>query len=137
MRSMALALFLVLAPMGARAALTPTVKVAGLEIGTDLISVKAEEGVVRVLVDLYPSQAARQKLGAQFKLKDLAKALLKGPVFKQQPKMGAFKLYLVEYSQRDDYGQPVYSSMKPLWQAEGKLSKGTISFSKVVASDPH
>ena len=143
MKKSMLALLLALLPAGAACAAdsaqarTETVQLGGLTVSRSDISVVAEDDYVRILVDIFPSQKQRKQLGAKFKYKDLAVALVKGPAKAAQPKMAAFKLDIAEYSQRDDYAQPVFSAYKPLWHGEGKLgADGKVSFHKIVQKDP-
>lgn len=138
--SLKMALFLLLAAAPLRAvelagsnAVTGTVQLAGLSVGRQYISVAAAKGYTRILVDLFPYQAERKKLGAAFSYKAVAEDLVKGPALASQPKLKAFKVDIVEYSQRDDYALPVFSSLKALWHGEGARSaKGEISFKKMV-----
>jgi hypothetical protein len=118
---------------GAPQGLTATVELAGLQVSQQYLSVKPADGYVRIMIDLFPYRAQRTALGDKFSFKALAEALVKGPALASQPKMRAFKVDIAEYTQRDDYALPVFSSYKPLWHAEGRYDpKHGVSFKKVV-----
>lgn len=115
------------AQAAAPAAVSGTVQVAGLDLSRDLIAVTAEKGFTRILVDLYPVRKQREAQGAKFDPKAFAAALVKGPVLQAQPGLKAFRIHLVEYTERDDYALPVFSSMKVLWEGKGEMKKGKLT----------
>lgn len=113
---------------------TGTVELAGLRIERANISVTVDPSRARILADIFPNQKERLALGDKFDPQALALALVQGPGKAKDPKLKAFRVDIVEYSQRDDYGLPVFSSMKPFYSVKGKVDrKGKVSFDKPAA----
>jgi hypothetical protein len=95
----------------------------------DDLQVEPEAGYTFIILDLFPYRGKLKTKSSAKDLKQMARDLVLGPGLAAQPAMKAFRVALVEYSQRDDYGAPVLTSIKPLASFEGSVDvKGELKF---------
>lgn len=125
---MALAMGLLAAQaLAAPRPLTPTVKVEGLDLRLDDVIITPKAGYAHLLWDLFPyhdavaaAAKAKSQPEADFRalvVKGLAQALVPA----KAPKVKLVKADVVEFTERDEYGAPRWSSVKKVQKLQVTL----------------
>lgn len=90
----------------------------GLSLPAAHVQVTMKPGYAYAMADLFPLR--EQLKGDPARLSRVAQALADGPVLERFPKATAVKLALVELPEKDDYGSPLWSSVKVLARFQGE-----------------
>jgi hypothetical protein len=98
-------------------------KAMGAEIQAADVMVSKKPDHVHVLIDLFPYHDAFKAAGPA-DLKKLALSAAKGCAATKYPEAVSVKVDLAEFSERDSYGAPVWSSIKVLGKFEFTKKKG-------------
>jgi hypothetical protein len=113
---------------GAPAGRTPTVQVLGLEIRAADVVVSPKPGYAHLLWDVFPAREA-VRAAAKARAQDepvfrraVALALAQALVPKAAPGRATVKVDVVEFPERDEYGEPRWSSVKKLQKFDLRLT---------------
>jgi hypothetical protein len=110
---------------------TSTVQFASLSVKeADLLFTPKAE-YVHVIFDAFPYRAKIAALGKGTTLQQVAKELAQKVVFARYPTVKKSKIVIVEYSERDDYGAPVWESVVRLGEYEAKRDGRKVTVSVV------
>jgi hypothetical protein len=114
-----------MAALGMRAAeaLPETLKISSLLVQEADLLVTPKNEYVHVIFDAYPYRSQIKKAGKGFAWRRAVKDLAETVVFKRNPQMSRAKIVIVEYSERDDYGAPVWETVQKLGEFEVRLQK--------------
>ncbi len=124
--------------LGAQAAMyepvTGTVKAGPLELSLDNVVFTQKTGYVHILFDAYP-YADKIKSAGLKSLAPVVDVLLMKEAPKRFPKEKHFKLFVIELSQRDDYGAPRWEKMVIKEEYLGDVKGGKVKVTKMPAKE--
>ena len=100
---------------------TGTAMIAGIEVAKNQYLVTPKPGYVHLLWNAFPYQAAIKGAGKAFSFEAAATDLAKGPGLEASPKAKVFRVDLVEFPEKDNYGAPRWDKIQFLGKFEVTL----------------
>jgi hypothetical protein len=120
------------APLADFMKVTTTVNVDGLNISTADFILKKKKGYVYVLLDVMPyakpieERVHKTKQPVEAVRRGLLLALVEKLLPEKFPSLRAYQADVVEFTERDEYGLPAWSSIRRLDHFRGELGKAPV-----------